>query len=65
MDINELREKIRIKKDPHYPQTRVICLENTHNRCGGTILPLNFLEQVYESCVSMNYKSKKKNVLLQ
>ncbi|XP_025081297.1 probable low-specificity L-threonine aldolase 2 isoform X2 [Pomacea canaliculata] len=46
MDINELREKIRIKKDPHYPQTRVICLENTHNRCGGTILPLNFLEQV-------------------
>ncbi|MCS6924067.1 MAG: aminotransferase class I/II-fold pyridoxal phosphate-dependent enzyme, partial [Fimbriimonadales bacterium] len=25
--------------DDHTPGTRLICLENTHNRCGGTILP--------------------------
>jgi threonine aldolase len=24
--------------DPHYPATRLICLENTHNRCGGVAL---------------------------
>ena len=24
--------------DPHQPPTRLICLENTHNRCGGAVL---------------------------
>lgn len=24
--------------DPHFPVTRLICLENTHNRCGGAVL---------------------------
>ena len=24
--------------DLHYPPTRLLCLENTHNRCGGTLL---------------------------
>lgn len=23
--------------DPHDPTTRLVCLENTHNRCGGTV----------------------------
>ena len=30
--------------DDHYPQTSLICLENTHNRAGGTILPLEELK---------------------
>lgn len=25
-------------KDVHFPRTRLICLENTHNRCGGVAL---------------------------
>jgi threonine aldolase len=25
-------------EDLHYPPTRLLCLENTHNRCGGTVL---------------------------
>lgn len=24
--------------DVHFPRTRLICLENTHNRCGGSVL---------------------------
>ncbi|MHB1296406.1 MAG: low-specificity L-threonine aldolase [Anaerolineae bacterium] len=24
----------------HFPRTRLICLENTHNRCGGTVVSL-------------------------
>jgi len=24
--------------DAHFPRTRLICLENTHNRCGGAVL---------------------------
>ncbi len=32
--------------DPHYPKTRLICLENTHNRGGGKIYPLNEIEKI-------------------
>lgn len=34
--------------DPHDPITRLICLEDTHNRCGGTVLPLDYLHKVGE-----------------
>lgn len=27
--------------DPHYARTRLLCLENTHNRGGGRVYPLN------------------------
>jgi len=26
----------------HFPTTRLLCLENTHNRCGGAVLPLDY-----------------------
>jgi threonine aldolase len=32
--------------DPHFPITRLICLENTHNRCGGAILGLEYVLKV-------------------
>jgi threonine aldolase len=32
--------------DPHEPITRLICLENTHNRCGGTIQTPEYTNQV-------------------
>ena len=32
----------------HFPPTRLICLENTHNRGGGTILPAEQMRAVYE-----------------
>ena len=30
----------------HYPKTTLICLENTHNRAGGTIAPLEVIEEI-------------------
>jgi threonine aldolase len=36
----QIEEAIR-PDDHHYPPTRLICLENTHNRGGGTIYPLD------------------------
>lgn len=33
-------------KDDHYPQTGLICLENTHNKAGGTIFPINEIESI-------------------
>ena len=34
--------------DSHDPITRLIALENTHNRCGGSVLPLAYTNQVGE-----------------
>jgi threonine aldolase len=41
----QISEVIR-PADDHYPQTCLICLENTHNRAGGTIFPLAEIEQI-------------------
>jgi threonine aldolase len=30
----------------HFPRTRVVCLENTHNAAGGTVLPLSQQQEV-------------------
>ena len=30
----------------HFPRTRLICLENTHNRCSGAVLPLDYVDEV-------------------
>src|SRR5512140_2900856 len=34
--VDEIEAAIR-PDDPHDPITRLLCLENTHNRCGGTV----------------------------
>lgn len=31
----------------HFPRTALICLENTHNRAGGAVLPLSYMQEVY------------------
>ncbi|XP_043205536.1 probable low-specificity L-threonine aldolase 2 [Amphibalanus amphitrite] len=43
--IEKLRSAVRAD-DVHYPVTSLICLENTHNACGGKVLPLEYLDQV-------------------
>jgi threonine aldolase len=32
--------------DPHFPRTRLVCVENTHNRGGGKIWPMEQLRDV-------------------
>lgn len=45
MDLQLLEAGIRTDDD-HYPVTRLICLENTHNRCGGRPLSLEYMDAV-------------------
>uniref|UniRef100_A0A3B3ZUV3 Aromatic amino acid beta-eliminating lyase/threonine aldolase domain-containing protein n=1 Tax=Periophthalmus magnuspinnatus TaxID=409849 RepID=A0A3B3ZUV3_9GOBI len=46
-DLDQLESKIRHGfPDPHYPRSRLICVENTHNIQGGRVLPLSFLQEV-------------------
>ena len=45
--INDIEGAVR-PDDPHDPITRLICLENTHNRCGGTYQTPGYMKQVGE-----------------
>ena len=41
-----LANAMRPAYDAHAAMTGVICLENTHNRCGGVVLSLEYMAQV-------------------
>ncbi len=45
--LSEIEAAIR-PDDPHDPITRLICLENTHNRCGGTVQTPEYTRQAAE-----------------
>lgn len=44
----ELVEWAIREDDVHLPPTSLICLENTHNRAGGTVVPLEDMKAVYD-----------------
>jgi threonine aldolase len=39
LDPKDVAAAVR-RKDQHFPVSRVLCLENTHNRSGGRVIPL-------------------------
>lgn len=43
MDPDDVERRI-VKRSIHSPGTVLLCVENTHNRAGGTIVPLDFLQ---------------------
>lgn len=44
--IEELRAAIRDAGDPHDARPGIMCLENTHNRCGGIVLHPSYMASV-------------------
>jgi threonine aldolase len=46
MEIEQIEEAIRPTTDHHYAPTRLICVENTHNRGGGKIYPLEKIIEI-------------------
>lgn len=45
MELDQLVDLIR-PDDPHLARTRLVCLENTHNRGGGRVLPYENVEAI-------------------
>ncbi|MDQ3043842.1 MAG: aminotransferase class I/II-fold pyridoxal phosphate-dependent enzyme [Chloroflexota bacterium] len=45
LDLDDIKGSIRTPR-PGYPRTGVICIENTHNRCGGMPLPVEYLRDL-------------------
>jgi threonine aldolase len=47
IDLDALREAARSSDDTHQAPAGLICLENTHNRCGGVVLPTSYMAAVH------------------
>jgi threonine aldolase len=45
LDVSQLEDKIRGNND-HLVRTRLVCLENTHNRGGGRVYPIEKIEPI-------------------
>jgi len=45
IDLNEIKAAIR-PNDIHQPRTKMVILENTHNRCGGVVLSSEYTDNV-------------------
>ncbi|HWG45542.1 MAG TPA: low-specificity L-threonine aldolase [Gemmataceae bacterium] len=46
LDVTQLEDKIR-PEDAHLVRTRLVCLENTHNRGGGRIYPFEMIQAIH------------------
>lgn len=55
IDINLIKQARRAD-NVHFPKTRLICLENTHNMCFGTPLSAGYMKEVYEFAEENNLK---------
>lgn len=55
IDLERIEAAIR-PDDDHFPRTRVVCLENTHNRCWGSPLGLGYLDAVGALCEKRELK---------
>ena len=47
LDPSQIETAIR-PADHHYAVTRLVCIENTHNRGAGSIYPLKTMEEIYK-----------------
>ena len=56
IDINEIKNNIRKEGDDHFPKTKLLCLENTHNYCYGSPIKQNYFKEVNELLNAKNIK---------
>jgi threonine aldolase len=47
MDPSDVKKAIR-SEDIHHPYSGLICLENTHNKAGGKVVPIETMKAIYE-----------------
>ena len=55
--LKDIEDRIRLdKNNDHWPLTKLVCLENTHNRKGGQVLSVEYIESVAELCRKYDLK---------
>lgn len=50
LDLEKMEEYAHTDADVHWAPTRLVCLEQTHNHCGGVVLPLEHILAVRRFC---------------
>ncbi len=45
LNLEDVEKTIRVK-NIHYPETTLVCIENTHNGCGGVVLSARYTKDV-------------------
>jgi len=50
VDLEKMEEYVHTDADVHHAPTRLVCLEQTHNHCGGVVLPIEHIRAVREVC---------------
>eukprot|EP01065_Artemidia_motanka_P049217 TRINITY_DN8092_c0_g2_i1.p1 TRINITY_DN8092_c0_g2~~TRINITY_DN8092_c0_g2_i1.p1 ORF type:complete len:384 (+),score=77.08 TRINITY_DN8092_c0_g2_i1:171-1154(+) len=55
LDLSMIEGAFR-KDDVHFPRSRLVCLENSHNSCGGVALAPEYIDKVGELCKKLNLK---------
>ena len=43
LDLNEVVAALRDPSNPHFPRSKMVTVENTHNRCGGAPLSVEYM----------------------
>uniref|UniRef100_A0A1A9WPR7 Aromatic amino acid beta-eliminating lyase/threonine aldolase domain-containing protein n=1 Tax=Glossina brevipalpis TaxID=37001 RepID=A0A1A9WPR7_9MUSC len=61
--LEELQRKMHLYKDCHEPLTSLVIVENTHNMCGGKVLPLQWLDELTAICKN-KVKTNDKDIAL-
>ncbi len=51
MNLDIVEQTVRLK-NIHYPETTLLCLENTHNRCGGAVITAEYMN----TCTQLAHK---------
>jgi threonine aldolase len=50
LDLEKMEEYVHSDADVHWAPTRLVCLEQTHNHCGGVVLPMEHILAVRDFC---------------
>lgn len=50
LDLEKMEEYVHTDADVHWAPTRLVCLEQTHNHCGGAVIPMEHIADVRAFC---------------
>ncbi len=53
LPLAQVRKAVRPAGDAHAARAGVIAIENTHNRCGGVVLSLDYMQQLHALAVEL------------
>ncbi len=48
--VDQVRAAVRERTSPHWPRTRIVSVENTHNSSGGRVWPLDEIQRLSDVC---------------